>query len=165
MSKDTAMVDSTEDIMQIDAAGDSTVTVKNSVSSRIFLVCSAALRLANPAWTPLLDPPGQSLDAATQNKGVILFTNDDPDAFLIILRIAHLQFNELPRLVTFETLLELTITCHKYDTFRLVRPFFPKWLECLAPDCHRAGWEEWLFIAWTFGDVTVSYFIVSCFPL
>lgn len=40
---------------------------------------------------------------------------DDPDALLILLRIAHLQFSDLPdALVVYEHFLQLAVLCDKY---------------------------------------------------
>lgn len=86
---------------------------------------------------------------------------DDPEALLILFRIAHLQFHELPGLIPFELLLNLTITCVKYETIRLVRPFFWTWRESLVEDSCQPGKEEWLFVAWTLGDVAVYQAIAS----
>ncbi|KAL9129918.1 MAG: hypothetical protein Q9217_001766 [Psora testacea] len=83
---------------------------------------------------------------------VVDFSDDEPKALVILLNIAHLRFSVLPETLTFHELLDVSVLCDKYDTIRLVRPWAPKWVEPLTPTAYKPGYEEWLFIAWTFGD-------------
>ena len=60
----------------------------------------------------MFDPQGPW---AKQGSDTFKLPEDDPDALLIILRIAHLQFSELPDvLVVYEHLLQLAVLCDKY---------------------------------------------------
>lgn len=88
------------------------------------------------------------------------FTEDPPVALLILLRIAHFQFNEIPSKIHAELLLEIALLCDQYDCVALVKPWLSQWLgdeQILL----RESWqftpierllrERWLFIAWVFG--------------
>lgn len=81
----------------------------------------------------------------------IPFPDDDPDATLLLLRIAHLKFGEIPRTLSFDALLKLAILCDKYDVAGLVRPYLEGWVEGVKDTVNKPDHEGWLFIAWTFG--------------
>lgn len=77
-----------------------------------FVVSSKVMCLASPVWRAMLDPQGHW---AKQPSGVFSLLEDDPDALLIILRIAHLQFSDLPdALVIYKHLVQLAVLCDKY---------------------------------------------------
>lgn len=125
------------------------VKVPTTNTAKIYIVSSTVMSLASPVWKVLFDPQGQ-FQEATAKEAYLL--DDDPDMLLILLRISHLQFHELPAMLTFVQLLNLAILCDKYDTVRIVRPWIRQWQEPLEDLALTPGYEEWLFIAWTFGD-------------
>lgn len=77
--------------------------------------------------------------------------DDDPEALLLLLQIAHLKFGAIPRTLSFEMLLKLAVLCDKYDVAALVRPYLEGWVEGVKESVNQPGHEGWLFIAWTFG--------------
>ncbi|KAF4610395.1 hypothetical protein G7Y89_g15724 [Cudoniella acicularis] len=79
------------------------------------------------------------------------FTEDNSDALLILLRIAHLDFKRIPFKVPFLTFLNIAILCDKYDCVELVQPWLEKWLADEKYASRIKGQEEWLYIAWVFG--------------
>lgn len=81
----------------------------------------------------------------------ILLPDDDPDALLFLLRIAHLKFKDLPDTLLFQDLYQLSVTCDKYDVVGPVRPFWDRYGAPFLSHIEEAGYEEWLHIAWTFG--------------
>lgn len=82
----------------------------------------------------------------------VAFPDDDPDALLVLLNIAHLNFDKLPETMDFERLLNIAVLCDKYDMVRIIRPWMPKWAEPSKSRALDPGHEEWAFIAWAFGD-------------
>ncbi|TVY16515.1 hypothetical protein LARI1_G005613 [Lachnellula arida] len=77
------------------------------------------------------------------------FTEDNADAFLILLRIAHLQFSELPvEELSFDLLFQLATVSDKYDCIQLVIPWIPLWT--FDPEIEMVGLEMLLFVAWAF---------------
>ncbi|QDS73114.1 hypothetical protein FKW77_001026 [Venturia effusa] len=115
-----------------------------------FRVSRDTMCMASPVWSAMLSRDGQFCEAARKE---VTFADDDPDALLLILQIAHLQFQEAYEVMELEELLEVAILCDKYDTVAMVRPFIPRWVE---PFLRRgydelSGDEEYLTIAWTFG--------------
>lgn len=91
-----------------------------------FRVSSKAMCLASPVWRVMLDPSGPFKEARPENDSV-LFPEDDAQALQILLYIAHLQFHSIPETLSFTQLLNLAIICDKYDTARLLFPWFHKW--------------------------------------
>lgn len=94
----------------------------------------------------------------------ISFPEDAPDAFLTIMRIAHLKIGDVQPLEDFSDFVNIAILCDKYDTSALVSPFLSIWILKFKEKVGKQGYEEWLFIAWTFGMMatfeTVSHQLV-----
>ncbi|TVY49044.1 hypothetical protein LOCC1_G001344 [Lachnellula occidentalis] len=77
------------------------------------------------------------------------FTEDDGEAFLILLRIAHLHFLKLPvQGLSLDLLLQLATVSDKYDCIYLVKPWISQW--ALDPDIKMKDLEKLLFVAWAF---------------
>ncbi|TVY34973.1 hypothetical protein LSUB1_G006257, partial [Lachnellula subtilissima] len=84
------------------------------------------------------------------------FTEDDGEAFLILLRIAHLHFSKLPvQGLSLDLLLHLATMCDKYDCTRLVKPWIPLWT--LDPDIKMENLEKLLFVSWVFRPQTETW--------
>ena len=84
--------------------------------------------------------------------------DDDPDALLLLLRIAHLKFKDLPDTLSFRALYKLAVVCDKYDAAGVFRPFWDFYVAPFLSCIEEQGYEEWLYIAWTFGieDVCIK---------
>jgi hypothetical protein len=133
--------------------GDAILLVGPGDSPQPILVSKTAMSMASPVWKAMFDRQRWTESSATE----IPFPDDDVDAMLIVLRIAHLRFSDLPSEKPFKLrdLLQLAVLCDKYDVVKLVRPFLDlhHWTRGLIPNvetrinCH----PSWLFIAWTFG--------------
>ena len=78
------------------------------------------------------------------------FEDDDGDALLLLLRIAHLQFAQVPTSLSFSQLLQVAILCDMYDCATLVKPWLSGWLSDEVAESKRIGQEDWLFSAWVF---------------
>ena len=117
------------------------------------VVSSKVLCLASPVWKAMLKSNGHFKEAIL-SAGVreVHLADDDPDALLLVLRIAHLQFRDITSEPTFDQFLNIALICDKYDIVPLVQPWLPNWIGWLKPMMHHPGYEEWLFIAWTFGE-------------
>ena len=120
--------------------------------TKTFVVSAKVMCLASPVWKAMFDPSGPWAKRSSGTEGVKML-EDDPDALLILLDAAHLNFDHVPKAVNFDQLLHLAILCDKYDTFRLVGPWISEWIggqELLRP-VYNPGNEAWLFISWSFG--------------
>lgn len=95
------------------------------------------------------DPGGESNMA---QRDPIDFTEDDGEALLILLRIAHLEFDKVPTTeLPFKTLLGMAALCEKYQCVRVVLPWLGGWLAKEDTESKKPLQEQWLYIAWTFG--------------
>ncbi|KAE8447176.1 hypothetical protein EG329_011007 [Mollisiaceae sp. DMI_Dod_QoI] len=79
------------------------------------------------------------------------FTDDDGEALLILLRITHLQFDDVPLTLSYDLLLNVAIVCDQYDCVRIVKPWLSHWLSNEKNESLKDGHENWLWIAWVFG--------------
>ncbi len=93
------------------------------VYQETFVVSSAVMRIASPVWKTMFDPQGHFMDSQRSfTHGEMDFPEDNADALLCVLRIAHLQFRRIPETLDYAELLNLAIICDKYDTVAIVRP-------------------------------------------
>jgi hypothetical protein len=117
-------------------------------STHQFRVCRNTLCMASPVWRAMLS--GEFVEA---KLGEIPFADDDPDALLLVLRIAHLRFHEIPQQMTRHKLVEVATICDKYDTVAMCRPFIRDWMKpwLKVMVFNRPGNEEFLWITWVFG--------------
>lgn len=107
--------------------GDITITIntgKEEKENVLVKVSSNALCLASPVWKKFIYPPILHVpDEEHKSDARIDFTEDDCEALLILLRIAHLQFHQVPSKLEYSQLLQLAILCDMYDCAKLVRPW------------------------------------------
>jgi hypothetical protein len=114
-------------------------------------VLSHALTLASPVWKKFLFPPWEANDAEPKPKQIDC-REDDSSALLLLLSIAHLQFNEVPKgQLEYSLLFEVAKLCDQYDCVDLVRPWLRDWLAGEEIECLKVGKEGWLWISWVFG--------------
>lgn len=106
------------------------------------------LTIMSPVFKAMLT--GRFREAETSTFEIPL-PDDDPDALLLLLRIAHLRFKDLPERISFPDLYRLAVVCDKYDTVAIVRPFWDRYGAPFLDLVETVGYEQWLFIAWTFG--------------
>ncbi|KAH7346368.1 hypothetical protein BKA65DRAFT_585312 [Rhexocercosporidium sp. MPI-PUGE-AT-0058] len=132
-----------------------------------FKVSSHALSFASPVWKKFIFPQfprvaesSERCDAPAQKKAraaspdpdhILDFTEDRPDALLILLQITHLQFAVIPKTLPYKTLHGVAVLCDQYDCRKLVRPWLADWLREEWNESNMPGQEGWLFISWCFG--------------
>ncbi|KAF2135482.1 uncharacterized protein K452DRAFT_195140, partial [Aplosporella prunicola CBS 121167] len=78
---------------------------------------------------------------------------DNPEALALLLNIAHLRFTEVPTKIDFKLLVHLAILTDKYGATKCIRPWIKKWMDDLEHLIHFSGHEEWLWIAWEYGNL------------
>ena len=148
-------------------------------------VSSSAMSFASPVWQKFIFPPWKPVTAQNlatdentgsapnakkigiaeaspkdNEKGAlpveeIDFADDNGEALLILLRIAHLRFQDNPATLPYQTLLQVAVLCDQYQCVNLVRPWLPQWLADEETSSLQLGNESWLFIAWVFGRENV----------
>ena len=72
--------------------GNVQIRVKHSDQQILGVVVSQAMVLASPVWKNFVISPGLG-----EKVEELDFTDDDGTALLILLRIVHLKFDEIPR--------------------------------------------------------------------
>ena len=139
----------TNSTIQLDPSGDLSLLVGDQQKN--VLVSSVALSLASPVWRAMLNPQHGFLEAVSTNR-TISWPEDNTKTCLILLRICHLRFSEVPQTISLHDFLNICIFCDKYDTVTLIRPWVSKWQEDLMPSLIPKDYDQWLFISWTIGD-------------
>lgn len=95
-------------------------------------VYSGAMALASPVWKKFLFPPwGNQGTDSTPSAPIqdLDFSEDNSEALLILLCVAHLQFEDiLARSPPKRILIGLAILCDQYMCQDLLRPWVQKWI-------------------------------------
>jgi hypothetical protein len=104
-------------------------------------VSSSAMSFASPVWKKFIFPPWkpmavqdptttyESTPAAKKSKVTgekekdksvlpveeVDFSDDNGEALLILLRIAHLRFHDTPTTLAYQTLLQVAVLCDQYQ--------------------------------------------------
>jgi len=82
--------------------GDVDIKVKRSSEDTITVgkVSSSAMAMASPVWKKFVYSPFLRIQGEHSTAGIPVkeldFTEDDPSALLILLRVAHLRFGAVP---------------------------------------------------------------------
>ncbi|GME62712.1 hypothetical protein GTA08_BOTSDO02876 [Neofusicoccum parvum] len=109
-----------------------------------FIVSSKALTFACEAWNRMLGPDGHFMEAQPIDGMREIPLSDNPSALAILLNIAHLRFKEVPRTLSFDDLLEVSVLTDRYGATTLVKPWVADWIKSLENTVEQYGNEEWL---------------------
>lgn len=109
-------------------------------------VSSHAFKQASRVWRAMIS--GGTWKESSM--AVIKLPEDNPDAMLLILRIAHLHFDHVPTTMEQDELYHVAVLCDKYDCIGLLRPWAHSWTKdrWLSFGLYEPGV---LIIAWAFG--------------
>ena len=92
------------------------------------LLSSKAMSLASPVFRNMLN--GRLKEAEilrSAGEVTIDLPDDDQNAFLILMNIAHLRFSEVPYDLDQEALVEIARLVDKYEMHRIVEPYKLNW--------------------------------------
>ncbi|KAF2263214.1 hypothetical protein CC78DRAFT_288331 [Lojkania enalia] len=106
-----------------------------------------AVRRLSPIWASLI---GHNRNWPPRAHKIRL-NREDPDMLTLVMRIAHADFENLPKCLEFRQLLNLALISSWYQTNRVLKPFLPMWTQPFKNQILKPGHEEWLFIAYQFG--------------
>jgi hypothetical protein len=116
-----------------------------------------SLRSRPEALSPKPSAKRSSFTSSAQQREIDC-SEDDVDALLILLNIAHLRFGKVPtRQIKAKVFHNLAVLCGQYDCVQLVKPWLALWLRGmpgLADRFFRPGSIEdarIVFIFWVFG--------------
>ncbi|TVY84255.1 hypothetical protein LSUE1_G001356 [Lachnellula suecica] len=138
------------------------------------MVSSHALAMASPVWNKFVFPPFARLPAEDEDgfKEVksrtqkakdkdkraveeLDFKEDDVDTLLILFRIVHLQFGDIPVSLTLDALHQVAVLCDMYDCAGLVQPWLGQWLSDGERAASNTSGDKWVFITWALGNKLV----------
>ncbi|KAL1624894.1 hypothetical protein SLS54_003618 [Diplodia seriata] len=111
-----------------------------------FIVSSKALTLACDGWSWASRSPRKS-DGLMQSDQEV-----NPDAFAILMAIAHFRFDMVPHRPSLDELYELAVATEKYGATSLVRPWINQWLGPLRETAKESMDMKWVRVAWAFGE-------------
>ncbi|CZR54653.1 uncharacterized protein PAC_04537 [Phialocephala subalpina] len=154
-------------------SGDIRVRLKLEDETQVIgRISSHAMSLASPVWKNFAYPPWNAADSGPVEE--LDFTEDDPNALLLLLQVIHFEFAPVKEQKPgTDQIYQLAILCDKYDCVHLVGPWLDDWLEKAESidvvrhhtylllkrfrggdnnsACKEVDSEKWLFIAWVFG--------------
>ncbi|KAK8188459.1 hypothetical protein IWZ00DRAFT_576839 [Phyllosticta capitalensis] len=145
-------------ITRFDDNGDLRLIVSNKMrprSSNIFLVSSKAMSMACDPWNSMLNGQFKESQPSSSGEREVELPDDHPNALAIPLHIAHLRFDLIPEQPTFSTLLNIAVLSDKYDATHILRPWATSWVNALSHTVEEPGYEEWLWVAWEFGQAKI----------
>lgn len=145
---------SSEHVVYFDINGDTRLLAQDAFGlKRVFIVSSKAMMFVCDAWNRMLAPDGHFKEAQViDGKREISFPGDDANALSILLNIAHLRFDKVPATISFQRLLAVSVLAEKYGAGRAFQPWLTRWINSNLYDADLPGYEEWLWIAWAFGE-------------
>lgn len=121
-------------------------------------VASQVLCTASPVFRAMLGPTSSFKEAcelrtktADTEPYRLVLADDNPEALAVILLALHCQNKFVPVDISFQNLLDLAVICDKYDCAAAVSLWADIWVKDWKKMAQDAGYEQWLFIAWTFG--------------
>lgn len=117
-------------------------------------VSAKHLTTASPVFKKLLTGSWKESVTFLQKGSVEITTESwDIEAFLILLRIMHCQFNQLPRKLTVEMLAKVAVIADYYDCKDVTRFFANVWVDASEekfPTTYCRDLILWLWISWAF---------------
>lgn len=120
---------------------------------RQFLILESCIQNLGPRWQELLSNQSIARPKRFFSKApkTISLRDENVNAIRIILQIAHLQFNKLPKKLDFEEIVHLADVAARYDASTLLIAHIDTWLAPYRERLLHPGYEEWLFVAHQFG--------------
>jgi hypothetical protein len=118
---------------------------------RRFYVSRPHVEQISARWRNTIQRNTSTLFRGLRRTRPILFPDDDANTIRLVLLIAHLQSQKLPKRLSLAELVSLAKVAERYDLNHILISYLDTWL---AP--HRArlletGYEQWLYVAWQFG--------------
>lgn len=111
---------------------------------QVVIASRASMREASPMWRNWLDNNTSPMD----------FPDAPKNALLLILRLIHYQWDELPVLddLSLDELLDIARVCNNYAVVHVVKPFLVhrKWTSSVRFDCTAHNHQAALYITGTF---------------
>jgi hypothetical protein len=154
--------------LEICKFGDIEITLKTATIHAAYLVSSHQLRTNSPVFRDLLGPDSE-FGAYTRNcqvhSGLTVNTAEryrlevkkdlDPAAFAAVLYIFHAGGKHLSGSIPFAGLVKVAVVCDYYNCSAALGPWYGKWVDHWKTYIVDRGYEDWLLIAWVFGEYQI----------
>jgi len=154
--------------LEICKFGDIEITLKTATIHVAYLVSSHQLRTGSPVFRDLLGPNSE-FGEHTRNRpvysGLTMNTAEryrlevkkdlDPTAFAVVLYIFHAGGKNLSGSIPFAGLVKVAIVCDYYNCSAALGPWYGKWVDYWKNHIVDRGYEDWLLIAWVFGEYQI----------
>jgi hypothetical protein len=113
-------------------------------------VLKSAMQTTSSVWRAMFRPGWTESTSSS-----IEFPDDDAAAMLLVLRIAHHKYEDLPKSLEWKDLLQLVVVCDKYDLIHIIRYFMGsrKWLKPYRSSIFDPKYADWLFVAYSLGEL------------
>ncbi|KAE9988241.1 hypothetical protein EG327_003455 [Venturia inaequalis] len=126
--------------------GDLTLIVGEGEDKTQYVVCRRTICGVCKSWNAMFTKFSEAFAPEVE------LPDDNPQAILILLQIAHLRFDQLPGgAMSLQELNRLAIVCDKYDAVATVRPFIKTWSPASRRVFSPHGNEQYLWVYWVFG--------------
>lgn len=145
MAQDGSQSKHIPSVVHFDEDGDTRLLLTRCGHEHTYVVSSKVMSLVCSAWKSMLSLKNGFREATLGNNRVIPLPDDDPEALRIVLNIAHMHFDLIPKVLTFKTLLGVAELTEKYGTIKILRPWIKEWLKAVEHLVEKPGYEEWLF--------------------
>ncbi|KAF5542463.1 hypothetical protein FMEXI_7437 [Fusarium mexicanum] len=147
---------SSPDTIVFDDNGDLWLTVGPVSSSKIFHVDSNALCRASKVFRAMLRGRfSDSKPANSLHRWEVKLPEDNPEAFVVLMDIAHANFDHAPLDLKPQELYNICVLTNKYDMTKTLRPMATAWYQRLKSMCQRSkkmqAYSKNLFVAWELG--------------
>ncbi|KAL1643531.1 hypothetical protein SLS58_004891 [Diplodia intermedia] len=144
------------DISYFDDDGDLRILVYDEDVQKVFVASSKAMSFVCNPWKRMLAGDFKEAQADPSGMKEISLPEDDPRALSILLNIAHLRFDNLPKgRMSFEAFRDLIVLSNKYCATVILKPWLSTWVQVISGSYYfdyTCGREELLFIYWELGE-------------
>ncbi|KAL1624915.1 hypothetical protein SLS54_003639 [Diplodia seriata] len=144
------------DITYFDCGGDLRILVYDEDVQKVFVASSTAMSFVCNPWKRMLAGDFKEAQADSSGMREISLPEDDPRALSILLNIAHLRFDNLPKgIMSFEAFRDLIVLSNKYCATVILKPWLSTWTQVATESYYfdyTCGREELLFIYWELGE-------------
>ncbi|KAL0257922.1 hypothetical protein SLS55_007090 [Diplodia seriata] len=144
------------DTSYFDDDGDLRILVYDEDVQKVFVASSKAMSFLCSPWKRMLAGDFKEAQADLSGMKEISLPEDDPRALSILLNIAHLRFDNLPKgIMSFEAFRDLIVLSNKYCATVILKPWLSTWGQVIPGSYYfdyTCGREELLFIYWELGE-------------
>ena len=154
--------------LEICKFGDIEITLETATIHAAYLVSSHQLRTSSLVFRDLLSPDSEFGEHSRNRRvhsGLTVDTAEryqfkvkkdlDPTALAVVLYIFHAGGKNLSGSIPFAGLVKVAVVCDYYNCSAALGPWYGKWVNHWKNHIVDRGYEDWLLIAWVFGEYQI----------